>query len=98
MGDMDEKPPKDACVNCRLVNWEDIQTWSEKVAEKVRVSGYLPDIIVGITRGGWVPARILCDVMGIKNLYSLKTEHWGVTAAPVDPRVAADLAERVARL
>jgi hypoxanthine phosphoribosyltransferase len=82
LGDMDEKPPEDACINCRLVNWTDIQEWSEKVAEKVRASGYVPDIIVGITRGGWVPARILCDVMGIKNLYSLKTEHWGVTAAP----------------
>ena len=82
MGDMDETPPDDAKVNCRLVDWKDIQSWSEQVAEKVRSSGYEPDIIVGITRGGWVPARILCDVMGIKHLYSLKTEHWGVTAAP----------------
>ena len=54
MGDMDETPPEDAKINCRLVDWRDIQTWSELVAEKVRGSGYLPDIVVGITRGGWV--------------------------------------------
>ena len=89
MGDMDETPPEDARVNCRLVGWKDIQTWSEKVAESVRESGYHPDIVVGITRGGWVPARIICDVLGVRHLYSLKTEHWGVTAAP-DGRVAVN--------
>ena len=40
------------------------------------------DIIIGITRGGWVPARNLCDFLGIKDLLSLKVEHWGITATP----------------
>lgn len=82
VGDMDETPPEGETINCRLVKWTDIQKWSEDVARRVSCDGYTPDIIVGITRGGWVPARIICDVLGVKHLYSLKTEHWGVTATP----------------
>jgi hypoxanthine phosphoribosyltransferase len=39
-------------------------------------------MIIGITRGGWVPARNLCDFLGVKDLIGLKVEHWGVTATP----------------
>jgi len=39
-------------------------------------------VIIGLTRGGWVPARLLCDQLGVKKLYAIKTEHWGVTANP----------------
>ncbi len=38
--------------------------------------------MVGIARGGWVLSRVLCDFLGIKDLVSLKVEHWGVTATP----------------
>jgi hypoxanthine phosphoribosyltransferase len=52
------------------------------VAKKINGSGYKPDLIVGLARGGWVLARILCDLIGVKDLVSLKVEHWGVTATP----------------
>ena len=42
----------------------------------------MPEVVVGLTRGGWVPARILCDELFVKKLYAVKTEHWGVTANP----------------
>ncbi len=54
---------------------------SKRVAGMVRDSGYVPDFIVGVTRGGWVPAMNLSDLLGIKDLLSLKAEHWGITAA-----------------
>ena len=38
--------------------------------------------IVGLTRGGWVPARLLADRLGVKRLVSLRAQHWGVTATP----------------
>jgi len=82
MGDMEEAPPEGEKINCQRVKWSEIQLWSEDVAGKVRESGYEPDLVIGITRGGWVPARIICDVFGIKSLYSIKTEHWGLTATP----------------
>lgn len=38
--------------------------------------------MVGLARGGWVLSRVLCDFLEIKDLVSLKVEHWGVTATP----------------
>jgi hypoxanthine phosphoribosyltransferase len=38
--------------------------------------------MVGLARGGWVLSRVLCDYIGVKDLVSLKVEHWGITATP----------------
>ena len=46
----------------------------------MKESGWKPDAIVGIARGGWVHARIACDLLGVKELFSVKVDHWGVTA------------------
>jgi hypoxanthine phosphoribosyltransferase len=64
------------------MDWNYFYNLARKVADKINSSGYKPDIIVGLARGGWVLARILCDFVGIKDLVSLKVEHWGVTATP----------------
>ncbi|MFH0816290.1 MAG: phosphoribosyltransferase [Methanobacteriota archaeon] len=67
-------------IRCKVVTWSEIDHWAEKVACKMEASGYTPDVVVGLTRGGWVPARILCDQLVCKNLFSIKVEHWGITA------------------
>ncbi|MDW5563361.1 MAG: phosphoribosyltransferase [Methanomassiliicoccus sp.] len=65
---------------CKLVTYDEIARWTMDVAKQVQASGYRPSVIVGLTRGGWVPARLLCDTLSVKKLYAVKTEHWGVTA------------------
>lgn len=65
---------------CKLVTYEEIVKWTGDVAKQVRACGCKPTVVVGLTRGGWVPARLLCDILGVKKLYAVKTEHWGVTA------------------
>ena len=67
---------------CELMDWELFFRLSEKVARKIIESEYRPDFIVGLARGGWVLSRMLCDFLGVKDLVSLKVEHWGVTATP----------------
>ncbi|MCK4885350.1 phosphoribosyltransferase [Candidatus Bathyarchaeota archaeon] len=64
------------------MDWNLFYDLARQVAKKVNNSGYKPDMIVGLARGGWVLARVLCDLIGIKDLVSLKVEHWGVTATP----------------
>jgi len=70
------------CFECEVMDWNLFYKLAKQVANKVNSSGYRPDIIVGLARGGWVLARVLCDLIGIKDLVSLKVEHWGVTATP----------------
>ena len=67
---------------CRTATWEAVEGWADQIAEKIRRAGALPDTIVGLSRGGWVPGRLLCDRLGVHRLLSLRAQHWGVTATP----------------
>ena len=67
---------------CEVMTWELFEKLAKIVADEIIKSGYKPDFIVGLARGGWVLSRVLCDYLGIKDLVSLKVEHWGVTATP----------------
>jgi len=64
------------------MDWDLFDDLAKRLAQKIQESGYGPDFIVGLARGGWVLARVLCDFLGVKDLISLKVEHWGVTATP----------------
>ncbi|MEM0350387.1 MAG: phosphoribosyltransferase [Archaeoglobaceae archaeon] len=65
---------------CHVYDWKDIESLCRKLARKIKSSGFRVDAIVAIARGGWVPARILADFLDVKELYSIKTEHWGIVA------------------
>ena len=62
-----------------LVSWNEIEEWCKKLRDKI-IDSYKPDIIIALSRGGLVPGRILSDMLWIKDLVAVKTEHWGVTA------------------
>jgi len=68
--------------DCEVMDWDFFYSLSEEVARKIIESGYRADFMVGLARGGWVLSRVLCDFLAIKDLVSLKVEHWGVTATP----------------
>ena len=63
-------------VKTKLVLWDEIVSWSRKLARKIKESGYKPDIVIAVARGGYVPARLLCDFLGIENLVSIQSQHW----------------------
>lgn len=67
---------------CEVMDWGLFDRLGKAVAQKIVESGYRPDFMVGLARGGWVLSRVLCDYLGVKDLVSLKVEHWGVTATP----------------
>jgi len=67
---------------CEVMDWGLFDRLGKAVAQKIIESGYRPDFMVGLARGGWVLSRVLCDYLGVKDLVSLKVEHWGVTATP----------------
>ena len=71
-------------MKCRIVTFEEVYAMSKQVAGKVKESGYKPTTIVGLARGGWMPARLLCDFLGITDLISLKVEHWLETGRTKD--------------
>ncbi|MEM4519332.1 MAG: phosphoribosyltransferase [Sulfolobales archaeon] len=50
--------------------------WSRELSKIIKSSGYKPDVIVAVARGGYVPARLLCDFLGVENLLSIQSQHW----------------------
>ncbi len=65
---------------CRRVGWAEIERWADSIADRVRAADHVPSTLVGLTRGGWVPARMLSDRLGVKRIVSLRAQHWGLTA------------------
>ncbi|MBU2589231.1 MAG: phosphoribosyltransferase [Nanoarchaeota archaeon] len=53
---------------------------AKKTCNLVKSSDFHPDVIIAIARGGLVPGRLFCDFLHIKNCYSIKVDHWGLTA------------------
>lgn len=50
------------------VSWDDVEKLSYKVADSVKDSGFEVDVIVGIMRGGVIPARIIADRLGVDRI------------------------------
>ena len=55
-----------------FLSWDDVQGLSEKVSDLIMDSGYKPDLMIAISRGGFDPARIMSDQLNIRKLASLQ--------------------------
>jgi hypoxanthine phosphoribosyltransferase len=81
-----EKHPR-----CEILSWKSVARDAKKLSDLIKNSGYNPTMVVAIARGGLVPARILCDYLHIKDLTTIKAEHWGITATPDKKAAPEDL-------
>jgi hypoxanthine phosphoribosyltransferase len=61
---------------CTLVTWEEVYRLCRELARQLRSTGAPNDLIVAIGRGGYIPGRLLSDMLGISDLTSLKIEHY----------------------
>lgn len=75
---MMEKPAD--TFKCYLVSWVETYRLAKTLALKIKKSGFKPDLIIGIARGGLVPARVVCDFLLQNDLATIKVEHWGIAA------------------
>lgn len=79
--------PSKESFRCEILSWNRVVRDSKRLSESIKDSGYEPDIVVAIGRGGYVPARILCDYLLIRDLTSIKVEHWGIAATEAEKAV-----------
>ena len=61
---------------CEVISWYRFEELARSLADTIRESNYQPDMIIGICRGGYLPARLLADYFGIMDLASIKIEHY----------------------
>ena len=76
--------------------WNQIYAMLVRQAGKIRCSGFKPDVIVGVTRGGLVPARILSDLLGACELATVRVEFYvGVAETRSEPVLKQGVSEDV---
>ncbi|MCW4041667.1 MAG: phosphoribosyltransferase [Candidatus Bathyarchaeota archaeon] len=65
-----------------VANWHDIYNILLELARTIKQNQILPEIIVGVSRGGWLPARILSDLLDIPQLTSIRIEFYSEINQP----------------
>ena len=53
------------------LSWQDIESLTQDVIQKITVSGWRPDYVVGLTRGGLVPANLISQYLDVP-MHALK--------------------------
>ena len=60
--------------------WDDFYFKVLELARMIEASGFKPDVIVGVARGGWIVARLLSDFLGNPNLANVRVEFYSDVA------------------
>jgi hypoxanthine phosphoribosyltransferase len=63
----------------RILSWNENYDYLIKLANKVNESGFKPEVIVGISRGGLIPSRIISDLLDNPNLANIRVEFYAHT-------------------
>jgi hypoxanthine phosphoribosyltransferase len=75
-------------LKLEIPTWEQIYEMILNLASKIRKDCFEPDVILGVSRGGWPPARVLSDLLENPELANVKTEFYmGVAETKGEPTI-----------
>lgn len=75
-----------AALKFEAPSWSRIYDMLLDLAGRIRKDGFRPDIIVGISRGGWPPARVLSDLLSNPNVANVRAEFYlGIAETGSEP-------------
>ncbi|MDH5450917.1 MAG: phosphoribosyltransferase [Candidatus Bathyarchaeota archaeon] len=79
-----------------IPSWEQIYEMLIELADRIQRNGLEPDVIVGVSRGGWVPARIMSDLLENPELANVKAEFYlGVAETKGEPVITQPVSTSV---
>ena len=79
-------------ITYEFVWWERLYELCFRLYQKIVNSGFIPDVIVGVARGGWVPARILSDLFFTKETANVKVDLYrGIYAREPEPKISQSM-------
>lgn len=59
-----------------IQSWEDSYNANLFLYEKMLRDGFVPEVILGVARGGWIPGRLLADFFKISWTSNIKVEFY----------------------
>jgi hypothetical protein len=78
-------------------SWNQIYDMLLDLADRIRKDGFKPNIIVGVSRGGWLPARIMSDLLNNPNLANVRAEFYlGGAKTKYEPSLTQPISVTVA--
>jgi hypoxanthine phosphoribosyltransferase len=76
--------------------WDEVYAMLLELALKIRRSGFKADLIVGVSRGGWAPARILSDLLENARTANIRIEFYtGLAKTASKPIVTQPISETI---
>ncbi len=77
-------------------SWDKIYEMLLNLAVRIRQSGFKADLIVGVSRGGWAPGRILSDLLENTHTANIKIEFYvGLAKTARKPVVTQAISEDI---
>ncbi len=61
-------------VEFKYLTWNEVMRMAIELSEKIMNSGFKPDIVVGIARGGVIAARLIDDILGVGKMTSIEVK------------------------
>jgi hypothetical protein len=58
------------------MTWDDLGAGSRALAEQIAAGGWLPDIVLGIARGGLLVGGAIAYALGVKNTFTMNVEFY----------------------
>jgi uncharacterized protein len=59
-----------------IMSWDELGSGARMLAESVVADGYVPDMILGIARGGLLVAGAVGYALGVKNTFTMNVEFY----------------------
>ena len=79
-----------------IPSWEQIYESLLNLANRIRENDFKADVIVGVSRGGWPPARIMSDLLENPELANARAEFYlGVAKTKGDPVITQPVSTSV---
>ncbi|MBU1198976.1 MAG: phosphoribosyltransferase [Nanoarchaeota archaeon] len=73
------------------ISFEEVSRLCHALAEKVEKNGFKPDLIVGISRGGWVPASLVSDFLNVGFVVSVGVKSYAAVGVKKQPIIRENL-------
>ncbi|AMB57905.1 phosphoribosyltransferase [Microterricola viridarii] len=90
--DADDSAGSNTTIEKEILEWSDFADASRGLAEDVLKSGFVPEVVIAVARGGLLLAGAISYALGTKNCGSINVEFYtGVNERLPEPQLAAPM-------